>query len=37
MLDNARANAIAKENEYRLALANLSFESGTIVRGFNLE
>ena len=37
MLDNARANAIAKENEYRLALANLSFESGTIVRDFNLE
>jgi outer membrane protein len=37
MLDNARANAVAKENEYRLALAYLSFESGTIMHDFNLE
>jgi outer membrane protein len=37
MLDNARAGAVAKENEYRLSLANLSYESGTIIRDFNLE
>jgi outer membrane protein len=37
MLDDARANAVANDNEYRLALANLSFESGTIMRDFDLE
>jgi outer membrane protein len=36
MLDNARANAVAKENGYWLALANLCYESGTIMRDFNL-
>jgi outer membrane protein len=37
MLDNARTNLVAKENEYRIALMTLFFESGTIKQGLNLE
>jgi outer membrane protein len=37
MLDNARSNLIAKQNENRIAAVNLAFESGTIMKDFNLE
>jgi outer membrane protein len=37
MLDNARANLVAKENEYRTAVATLLFESGTILSDLKLE
>lgn len=36
-LDHARANLVAKENEYRLAVANLSYESGTILKDLKIE
>ena len=37
VLDNARANLVAKENEYRTAVATLLFESGTILSDLKLE
>jgi outer membrane protein len=37
MLDNARANMVAKENEYRTAAITLLFESGTILSDLKLE
>ncbi len=37
MLDNARTNLVAKENEYRIALMTLFFESGTIKQDLNIE
>jgi outer membrane protein TolC len=37
MLDNARANLVAKENEYRTAAVTLLFESGTILSDLKLE
>ncbi|NWF52394.1 MAG: TolC family protein [Nitrospirae bacterium] len=36
-LDHARANLVAKENEYRIAIANLSYESGTILKDLKIE
>ncbi|GER94051.1 TolC family protein [hot springs metagenome] len=36
-LDHARANLVAKENEYRLAVVNLSYESGTILKDLRIE
>jgi outer membrane protein len=36
-LDNARANLVTKENEYRIAAATLSYESGTILKDLNIE
>ncbi len=36
-LDHARANAIERGNEYQLAAANLSFESGTILKDLGIE
>ncbi len=36
-LDHARANLVAKENEYRLAVVNLSYESGTILKDLKIE
>jgi outer membrane protein TolC len=36
-LDQARANRVMRENEFRLAVIRLSFESGTIIQDFNLE
>ncbi|MFZ6007626.1 MAG: TolC family protein [Nitrospirota bacterium] len=36
-LDHARANLVAKENEYRIAVVNLSYESGTILRDLKIE
>jgi outer membrane protein TolC len=36
-LDRARASLVAKENEYRLAVVNLSYESGTILRDLKIE
>lgn len=36
-LDHARANLVAKENEYRIAAANLSYESGTILKDLKIE
>ncbi|MCL5023127.1 MAG: TolC family protein [Nitrospirae bacterium] len=36
-LDHARANAAARENERRLAVANLACESGTILKDLNIE
>jgi outer membrane protein len=35
--DRARANLVAKENEYNLAVINLSFESGTILADLKIE
>ncbi len=35
--DRARANLVARENEYRLATVNLSFESGTILSDLKIE
>ncbi len=32
--DHARANRVARENEYKLAIANLCYASGTILAGF---
>ena len=36
-VDHARLNLVGKENEYRTAVANLSYESGTILRDLNIE
>jgi outer membrane protein TolC len=36
-LDQARANRVMRENEFRLAVIRLSFESGTIIQDLNLE
>jgi outer membrane protein TolC len=36
-LDNARASAVARENEYRMAIAALSYESGTLFRDLHIE
>ena len=36
-LDRARANLVAKRNEYKLAIARLSFESGTILKDLEIE
>ncbi|MHB8910702.1 MAG: TolC family protein [Syntrophales bacterium] len=35
--DHARANLVARENEYKLAVANLCFASGTILADLKLE
>jgi outer membrane protein len=37
VLNNARANLVAKENEYSTAVATLLFESGTILSDLKLE
>ena len=36
-LDQARTNLVVKENEYRVAVANLCYESGTILKDLNIE
>ncbi|MFZ3116226.1 MAG: TolC family protein [Syntrophales bacterium] len=36
-IDHARANLVAKENDYRLAIARLSYESGTILSDLQVE
>jgi len=36
-LDHTRANMVAKQNEYRLAVINLSYESGTILKDLKME
>jgi outer membrane protein len=36
-LNLARANLVARENEYRLAVINLSYESGTLLKDLNIE
>ena len=36
-LDRARVNLVGKENAYRTAVANLSYESGTILKDLNIE
>jgi outer membrane protein TolC len=36
-LDRARANLVAKKNEYRISVARLSFESGTIFQDLGIE
>ncbi len=36
-LDQARTNLVVRENEYRAAVANLSYESGTILKDLNIE
>ncbi len=36
-LDRARASLVAKSNEYKLAIARLSFESGTILKDLEIE
>lgn len=36
-LDHTRAGLVAKENEYRLAIINLSYESGTILKDLKIE
>lgn len=36
-LDNARANLVSKTNEYLLSLANLSYESGLILKDLDVE
>ncbi len=35
-LDQARANLVRQENEYRLAVIRLGYESGTILADLNL-
>ena len=35
--DHARANLVARENEYKLAIANLCYASGTILADLKLE
>jgi outer membrane protein TolC len=35
--DRARANRVAKENEYKLAIFNLGYASGTILQELKLE
>ncbi len=36
-LDHARAASVAKENDYRLSIATLSYESGTILKDLGLD
>ena len=36
-LDQSRANLVLRENEFRLAVIRLSYESGTIIQDLNLE
>ena len=36
-LDQARVNLVLRENEFRLAVIRLSYESGTIIQDLNLE
>ena len=36
-LDHARANAVVRQNEYQLAIINLSYESGTILGDLQVE
>ena len=36
-VNRARADAVARENEYRLAIIGLSYESGTIMRDLGIE
>jgi len=36
-LDHARANAVAQRNDYYMAVINLGYESGTIVKALQLE
>jgi outer membrane protein len=36
-LDHARANVVVKQNECRLAIINLSYESGTILKDLKVE
>lgn len=36
-LNRARADAVARENDYRLAVINLSYESGTILKDLGME
>jgi outer membrane protein len=36
-LDQARSNLVLRENEFRLAVIRLSYESGTIIQDLNLE
>ena len=36
-LNQARANQVAKENEYLFAIINLGFESGTILKDLKIE
>ncbi|MGD0282286.1 MAG: TolC family protein, partial [Dissulfurispiraceae bacterium] len=36
-LDHARANLVVRENDYRIAVANLCYESGTILKDLNIE
>ena len=36
-LDKARANVVAKKNEYLISVAKLSFESGTILKDIGIE
>jgi outer membrane protein TolC len=35
--DHTAANLVARENEYKLAIANLCFASGTIIKDLDLE
>ena len=36
-LNHARATAVARENAYKLAVINLGYESGTIMKDLNIE
>jgi outer membrane protein TolC len=36
-LDHARANLVVRQNECQLAIINLSYESGTILRDLKVE
>ena len=36
-VNRARADAVARENEYKLAVVNLSYESGTILKDLGME
>lgn len=36
-LDHARAGSVAKENEFKIAIAKLMYESGTILRDLKIE
>ncbi len=36
-LDNSRANSVMKQNDYRVSIANLSYQSGTILKDLGLE
>ncbi len=36
-LDHTRARAVTRQNEYRLSIINLSYESGTILKDLNIK